>query len=105
MEDMIAKIVEMDKKAREMNEKAQHEKLDYENEVIAKRESMKNDYLERAKKRIAINRQSAQKKADASLKLIEERDSAVISRLNSVYEENCGRWVDEIVERVIENKL
>ena len=87
-----------------MNEKAQHEKHDFEKEVIAKRESIKNDYLERAGKRIAINRQSAQKKADASLRLIEERDSAVISRLNSVYEENRDKWVDEIVERVIGSK-
>lgn len=102
MEDMIAKIVEMDKKARDMTAEAQRNKLDYENQVIAKRESIKNDFLERAKKRIAINQESAQKKADASLKLIEERDSAVIRRLDSVYETNCDKWVDEIVARVID---
>ena len=73
-----------------------------ENQVIAKRESIKNDFLERAKKRISINQESAQKKADASLKLIEERDSAVIRRLDSVYETNCDKWVDEIVARVID---
>ncbi len=99
---MIAKIVEMDKKARDMTAEAQRNKLDYENQVIAKRESIKNDFLERAKKRIAINQESAQKKADASLKLIEERDSAVIRRLDSVYETNCDKWVDEIVARVID---
>ena len=102
MEDMIAKIVEMDKKARDMTEEAQKNKLDYENQVIAKRESIKNDFQKKKKKRISINQESAQKKADASLKLIEERDSAVISRLDSVYKENCDKWVDEIVSRVTE---
>ena len=102
MEDMIAKIVEMDKKARDMTEEAQRNKLDYENQVLAKRENIKNEFLGRAKKRISINQEAAQKKADASLKLIEERDSAVIGRLESVYKENCDKWVDEIVARVTE---
>ena len=97
MEDMIARIVEMDKKARDMTAEAQQSKLDFENQVIAKRESMKNDFLERAKKRVAINRKSAQKKADAALKQIEERDSAVIQRLDSVYAKNGDIWVNEIV--------
>lgn len=101
MEDMIARIVEMDKKARDMTAQAQQKKLDFENQVIAKRENMKNDFLERAKKRIAINRQAAQKKADATLKQIEERDSAVIQRLESVYAQKGSQWVDEIVARVV----
>ena len=41
MEEMIAKIVEMDKKAREMNEKAQKTKLSYENEVLLTKEKLK----------------------------------------------------------------
>ncbi len=101
MEDMIARIVEMDKKARDMTAQAQQKKLDFENKVIAKRESMKNDYLERAKKRVASNRQAAQKKADAALKKIEERDSAVIQRLESVYAQKGDQWVDDIVARVV----
>ncbi len=99
---MIAKIVEMDKKARDMTEEAHRDKLDYENQVIAKRENIKNDFLERAKKRISINQDTAQRKADASLRLIEERDSAVIAGLDSVYKQNCDKWVDEIVARVTE---
>ena len=98
---MIAKIVEMDKKARDMTAQAQQKKLDFENEVIAKRENMKNDYLERAKKRVAMNRQTAQKKADAALRQIEERDSAVIQRLERVYARDGEKWVDELVARVV----
>ena len=41
MEEMIAKIVEMDKKAREMNEKAQKTKLSYENEVLLTKEKIR----------------------------------------------------------------
>lgn len=100
MEDMIAKIVEMDKKARDMTDEAQKKKLDYEQHIIRKKEKIKNEYLERAKKRIAINQQSAQKKADEYLMVIQKRDSAVIKELDRAYEKNCDKWVDSIVNRV-----
>ena len=68
--------------------------------MIQKKESLKNEYLERAKKRIAINQQSARKKADNYLRVIEERDSAVIQELDKTYEKNRDIWVDSIVARV-----
>ena len=102
LEDMIAKIVEMDKKARDMTAEAQKDKLDFENKVIEKKESIKSEYLERAKKRIAINQESAQKRSDAELKLVEERNNEIIARLDSAYDQNCDKWVDEIVARVVD---
>ena len=92
MEEMIAKIVEMDKKAREMNEKAQKTKRNYENEVQLTKEKIKTDYLERANKR---------KRADEKLAGITEKNQAVIEKLEKSYAENGDKWVNEIVERVI----
>lgn len=103
MEEMIAKIVEMDKKAREMNEKAQKTKLNYENEVLLTKEKIKTDYLERANKRILINQQTAQKRADEKLAGITEKNQAVIQKLEKSYAENGDKWVNEIVERVVGN--
>lgn len=101
MEDMIARIVEMDKKARDITEEAQKNKLDYENQVIAKREGMKNEYLGRAKKRISINEESARKKAERSIRQMEERNNAVIRRMDSTYAQNRDQWINEIVTRTI----
>ena len=97
---MIAKIVEMDKKARDMTDEAQKNKLDYENQIIAAKENIKNDYLERAKKWIAINEESARKKADASIRQIKERDGKIIDTMNDSYKKNCDTWVSQIVARV-----
>lgn len=101
MEDMISKIVDMDKKARGITDEAQQSKIDYEKEIIRKKEKIKNDFLERAKERIRINKQTAQKKADEELKLIEEKNAAIIAALDKTYSENHDKWVDRIVERVI----
>lgn len=100
MEDMIAKIVEMDRKAQDMTDEAQQKRLDYEQHILRKKERIKNEYLERAKKRIAINQQSAQKKADNTLAMIKERDEVIIKELDKAYEKNCDTWVNTIVARV-----
>ena len=101
MENMIAKIIDMDKKARDLTDEAQRSKISYENEILKKKEKIKNDYLDRAKERIEINKQTAQKKADTQLKEIEEKNDSVIRKLNSSYSENGDKWVDEIVKRVV----
>ena len=101
MEDMISKIVDMDKKARDITDEAQKSKIDYENRIILAREKIKTDFLERAKKRVEINEQTARKKSDEKLRLIEEKNNAILADLDKVYSENCDKWVDEIVARVV----
>lgn len=101
MENMIAKIIEMDKKARDLTDEAQKSKISYENEILKTKEKIKNDYLARAKDRIEINKQTAQKKANARLSEIEEKNSILIKKLDSSYSENGDKWVDEIVQRVV----
>ena len=101
MEDMIARIVEMDKKARDMTDEAIKSKLDYEQKIIQTKERIKNDYLERAKKRISVNQQTAQKKADEKLILLKEKNSTIIKELENTCRENFDEWVEQIVARVV----
>ena len=101
MEDMISKIVDMDKKARDITAEAQKSKIDYEHQIIQAKEKIKNDYLERAVERIKINQQTAQKKADEALKVIQSKNAAIIDNLEKTYSEKSDSWVDEIVSRVV----
>jgi hypothetical protein len=101
LEDMISKILDMDKKARDLTDAAVQSKVDYEKEIIRTKEKIKNDYLERANERIKINTRSAQKDADEKLAALEKKNAVVIDHLDSEYKENRDRWVNEIVQRVI----
>lgn len=101
MEDMISKIVDMDKKARDITAEAQKSKIDYEHQIILTKEKIKNDFLERAVERVKINQQTAQKKADEELKLIKAKNTAIIENLDKTYSEKGDKWVDEIVNRVV----
>lgn len=102
MEDMIAKILDMDRKARDMTNAAQQSKIDYEKEIIRTKEKIKTDYIEKANERIRINTQAAQKSADEKLAGIEEKNEAVIRSLEKADAENHEKWVNEIVSRVLE---
>lgn len=101
LEDMIARIVSMDKKARSMTDDAQKSKVNSEKEILTAKEKIKTDYLERAKERVRVNSQTAQKKADDQLAGIEKANAVIIAALDKAYEEKGNQWADEIVRRVI----
>ena len=92
MEDMISRIVDMDKKARSLTDEVKQSKIDYEKQVIRTKENIKNNFLEKAKERIKI---------DEELALIEQKNSAIIKSLDDTYSANKDRWINEIFERVI----
>lgn len=101
MQDMLKKIIEMDEQARLVKEKAQQEKAATENEIIETKKQIYNDYINRAKERIKknleVDKASAEKKCENAC----IQHKSAIETLNSLYESNCDRWVDEIVNRVI----
>ncbi len=101
MEDMIAKIVDMDKKARSLTNEVKQSKIDYERQVIQTKETIKNNFLEKAKERIKINEQAIQKKADEEIARIEEKNAAIIKSLDDTYSANKDKWVNELVLRVV----
>lgn len=101
MQDMISKIIEMDEKARDLNEEALKSKIDYEQEIITAKEKIIKDYLERARNRVQINAQSERDAAEKSLAETREAHAEIEKNLNELYDSNCDRWVDEIFKRVI----
>lgn len=101
MEDMISKIVDMDKKARDLTNEAKQSKIDYEKQVLEKKEKIKTDFLERAKERVKINKQTAQKKADEELAQIKMKNAAIIETLDRTYAEHKDEWVSEITARAV----
>lgn len=100
MQDLIKQIVDMDKKAREITEAAQQEKEDSEKEIAATREKIRNDYLARARKRIALNKPQEQAAADAAWQEKQKKYAEISEQLDGLYGEKGDLWVRTIVTRV-----
>ncbi len=104
MEDMISKIVEMDKKARDMTAEAQKSKVDCEQDIVITKEKIKNDFIERALARIKINEQTEKENAKKKLEQIEQKNAIIAQNLEKRYADYADAWVEEIVSRVIGQK-
>ena len=101
MENMIKRIVEMDERARQITEEAQHAKVDSSVNMEEKRRDMREDYLQRARERIKKNEIEEQKQADEEWKVIHEKYLRMEKTLDETVSKKKEEWARQLVERVI----
>ena len=92
---MIKKIVDMDEKAQEITEEAKRSKALSAQEIAETKERIRENYLARARKRIELNR-IQEILADA-----EKKYEVQLIKMQELYRQQGGNWVDAIVGRVI----
>lgn len=101
MQDMLAKIIEMDENARKIKEQAEQDKFHSEHEIEEMREQIYRDYIERAKERIekniSVDKKAAQDRLDAYAAKVQQAQN----EMQRLYNEKGDQWVDEIVSRVL----
>ncbi|WP_195984161.1 hypothetical protein [Clostridium sp. D33t1_170424_F3] len=101
MQNLIKEIVDMDRKAREITDAAQLEKVNSEKEVTEKREQIRAEYLERARKRIAMNEPQERAIAEEGWKKIQAKNEERAGYLDDLYRKKGDEWVNTLVARVI----
>lgn len=102
MKDMVSRIIEMDKTAREVTQKVKNEKLTLEKEIKDLKKKIRSEYLERARKRIEINRETEQKFADEKIEIIKKEKDEICQRIKNQYDKNYENWTNTIVSHVLE---
>ncbi len=102
MEDMIGKIIQMDKEARESLTKAKQLKIDSERKISDIKEQRRNEYIDRARTNIKVLEKEERIKAAVRLKVIENSYEQKYDRIEKVYYDNKDAWINAIVERVIQ---
>ncbi len=102
MEDMIGKIIQMDKEARESLTKAKQLKIDSERKISDIKEQRRNEYIDRARTNIKVLEKEERIKAAVRLKIIENSYEQKYDRIEKVYYDNKDAWINAIVERVIQ---
>lgn len=101
MEDMIAKILEMDEKAQELSEETQSYKVNFEQDLIAKKEEIKSRYLELARNRIEKNRVIENENAEKIFKEYEEKQSLALKTMEDLYKQKGDEWINKIFNRTM----
>ena len=101
MENMIKRIVEMDEKARELTQDAQRAKVDSAADIAIKKQQMRDEYPDRARKRIKVNEKTEQEAADAEWKKTEQKYKDLAQQMDETYNTHHEEWVKQIVSHVI----
>ena len=101
MQDMIKKIVDMDEKAQEITEEAKRSKALSAQEIAETKERIRENYLARARKRIELNRIQEKNQAGQILADAEKKYEVQLIKMQELYRQQGGNWVDAIVGRVI----
>ena len=101
MQDMIKKIVDMDEKAQEITEEAKRSTALSAQEIAETKERIRENYLARARKRIELNRIQEKNQARQILADAEKKYEVQLIKMQELYRQQGGNWVDAIVGRVI----
>lgn len=100
MNEMLRTILDMDKEARKKLEEAENYRREAVAGLSAKKAAVVEDETRKAKE--SAQRRSATRKSEGEKNLaeIKERNRKITDNLNSLYEKNADRWVEEIVNNV-----
>ena len=102
MNEMLAKILEMDKISRKQAEEAEEAKKKAFDELTMIRASLIEKKLAEAQKMIADMREKELDKAAQTAAGLKAKNEAAKEKLQAVYAENREKWVEELYSRVIE---
>lgn len=76
-------------------------KSEVEASIEVDKKAMRNEYIERARRRIDVTSQTEDKFLSEGLADIDNRYQSVAGKLNETYETNKQTWVNELYKRVI----
>lgn len=101
MDNLLKELVEADRKACAMVDNAEEDLEMTISNMDREIDSFKNDYSERAKKRIGIVRDTENKASEETADHIGKRYDDLMANLEKCYAENHTRWEEELLERCI----
>ncbi len=99
MQDMVERIVEMDKRARELTDEAKKLRVGSEDRIRAKKEELRQSYRDRVEERVELIKKAEAKNAEAELKTIYARQNEIQRRLEELYAQKGDEWVAGIIAR------
>ena len=105
MQDIIKKLIEVDKVAREKIENARAKRTDVMSEIEKKRSGIKLKTEEDFRRLSLENRNKATEEFERKYSddIVSSENAEAIKRLDSIYENNREKWSREIFNRVIGN--
>lgn len=101
MDEIIKKLVEVDKECVAQVEAAKAKKLDAQTNMNDKKSEIYNEYLENQKEQVEKHKADLVSKNQNDANALNDNYEKTIKSMESLYEENKDTWVNQIVERCL----
>lgn len=101
MDDVISRLVEIDRKCVERVEAAKAKKLDAQANMNEKRKEIYDGFVKEQNKQIEIHKVEMMNKNKVDAKQLEQDYQDKLVNLENLYNENKDKWVNQIVERCL----
>ncbi|MDD4546654.1 MAG: hypothetical protein PHR24_05105, partial [Oscillospiraceae bacterium] len=101
--NMIRRIVDMDKRAREITQAAQREKIESEKTIVNKAAKLRHEKLSDARHRIRVNMELENELLEQDWNKKKAVYDAQLSKMEKLYNENSDKWVEDIVQNTLNN--
>ena len=101
MEDMIKRIIELDKQAKENLVRDNQLKIDSQQKISDMKGKKREEYLEKARANIKNLEKEEKVNACLMLQVIENSYRQKYDRIEEIYSQNKAKWINTIVDRVI----
>lgn len=101
MEDIIQRLVAVDRECAMRVEQAKAKKLDAQTNMKEKKNEIYAAYIKEQENEVKKHKDMLMQKNEAEAKIQEQVYQDTITRLESLYQQNKDKWIDEIVNRCL----
>jgi len=100
-QQLIQRIIDMDKDARRLMNDAMERRAGSAKAVHEKKQEVSDNFISMARKRVDVIRHTEMEHAAQQLEQGNQRRQVISQRMNEQYEAHREEWVSAIVDRVI----
>lgn len=101
MQDIIQKIIEIDHMAQKLTDETVEMRKEAEASIEEDKKKLRDEYLAKARKRIAQNEKVEEDFLQKSLEEIHKTGTEMEDRLRKIDKDNHEKWAGEIYNRVL----
>ena len=101
MDDVIQRLVEIDRKCVERVELAKAKKLDAQTNMNEKRKEIYEGFVAEQNKKIEEHKTELMNKNQEDAKQLDQDYKDTLANLEKLYNQNKDKWIDEIVKRCL----
>lgn len=101
MEQIINKIIEVEKRAQEIMDEARKMKENLPSSIVKDTKELNENYMLRAMKRLEIVKENEQKFLEETEAELNAKKTADLEKLQQNFDANCDKWALSLYNRIL----